>query len=70
MQDSAGCVRTGSFDPSCAAQLHLHVWETEVKVAETKQAALLLVASAAAVTLCPGRLGPSPSSAHLLHSGV
>lgn len=48
--------------------LHLHVWETEVKVTEAKQAAFLLVTSAAAVTFCPGRLGPSPGSANLLHS--
>lgn len=47
----------------------LHMWETEVKVTETKQTAFPLVTSAAAVTLCPGRLGPTrPRSANLLHS--
>lgn len=56
------------YNPSCAFYLHLHVWETEVKVTETKQAAFLLVTSAAAVTFCPGRLGPRPGSANLLHS--
>lgn len=37
--------------------LHLHVWETEVKVTETKQTAFPLVTSVAAVALRPGRLG-------------
>lgn len=55
------------FNASCAFYLHLHMWETEVKVAETKQTAFPLVTSAAAVTFCPGRLGPSPSSTNLLH---
>lgn len=53
---------------SCASYLHLHVRESEVKVTETKQTAFPLVTSAAAVTFGPGRLGPSPSSANLLHS--
>lgn len=48
--------------------LHLHMWETEMKVTQTKQTAFPLVTSAAAVTFCPGRFGPSPSSANLLHS--
>lgn len=57
------------FHSRCAFfSLHLHVWKTEVKVTETKQTAFLLVARAAAVTFCPGRLGPGPSSADLLHS--
>lgn len=57
------------FNHSCAF-LHLHMWETEVKVTKTKQAAFLLFASAAAVTFCPGRSGPSPASASLLHSVI
>lgn len=36
------------------------MWESEVKVTEAKQTALLLVAGAAAVALRPGRLGPGP----------
>lgn len=54
------------FASSRARCLHLHVWEAEVKVAEAKQPALPLVASAAAVTFCPGRLASGPRSAHLL----
>lgn len=56
------------LNSGCALYLHLHVWETEVKVTETKQAAFPLVTSAAAVTFCPGRLGPRPRPANLLHS--
>lgn len=55
------------FNSSCAVYLHLHMWETEVKVTETKQTAFLLVTSAAAVGFCPGRLSPRPSSANLFH---
>lgn len=50
---------------SCALYLRLHVWEAEVKVTETKQAAFPLVAGAAAA-LRAGRLGPGPGPAHLL----
>lgn len=64
-----GCVHM-PFISSCAFYLHLHVWETEVKVTETKQTAFPLVASAAAVTLRPGRFGSSPGSAHLPDSIV
>lgn len=55
---------------SCAFYLHLHMWETEVKVAETKQTAFPLVTSAAAVTFCPGRLGPGSCSASFLQSVI
>lgn len=51
------------FSSRRARYLHLHVWETEMKVTETKQTAFPLVASAAAVTFRPGRLGSRSSSA-------
>lgn len=57
------CVGAG-FKDVCTSHLilavlnlHLHVWETEVKVTETEQTAFPLVTRAAAVALCPGRLG-------------
>lgn len=56
------------FNSNHACCLHLHVWETEVKVTETEQTAFPLLSCAAAVTFCPGRLGSRPSSAHLLQS--
>lgn len=71
--DVGVCVRVCRYvvyNPGCAFYLHLHMWETKVKVTETKQAAFPLVAGAAAVTFCPGRLGPRPSSANLLHSVI
>lgn len=46
------------------------MWESEVEVTEAKQAALLLVTGAAAVALCPGRLGPGPAPAAGLHHSV
>lgn len=47
------------------------MWESEVKVTEAKQTALLLVTGAAAVALRPGRLGPRPApAAGLLHSVI
>lgn len=63
-------VRTSCLTLAALFYLHLHVWETEVKVTETKQTAFPLVTSAAAVAFCPGRLGPSPRSAVLLHSVI
>lgn len=62
-------VRTSHVTPA-VLDVHLHVWETEVKVAETKQTAFPLVTGAAAVALRPGRFGAGPSSAHLLQSVV
>lgn len=58
--------------PDLFFRFHLHVWEPEVKVAEAEQAALLLVAGAAAGALRrPGRLGPGPApAAGLLHPVV
>lgn len=57
------CVGAG-FKDVCTSHLtlavlnlHLHVWETEVKVTETKQTAFPLVTRVAAVALRPGRLG-------------
>lgn len=49
--------------PKFVCYVHLRMWESEVKVTETKQTALLLVTGAAAVALGPGRLGPSPAPA-------
>lgn len=46
------------------------MWESEVKVTEAKQTALLLVTGAAAVAFCPGRLGPRPAPAASLHSVI
>lgn len=51
-------------------KIPLHMWETKVKVTETKQTAFPPVAGAAAVTFCPGRLGPGPGSANLFHSVI
>lgn len=59
-----------AHEPPAVLDLHLHVWETEVKVAETKQTAFPLVAGAAAVALRPGRFGARPSPARLLQSVV
>lgn len=59
------------FKPRFVFYFHLHVWESEVKVTEAEQTALLLVTGAAAVALCPGRLGPGPApAASLLHSVI
>lgn len=58
------------FNPCFFFSLHLHVWETEVKVTQTKQTAFPLVTGAAAVTFCPGRFGPGSGSAALLHSVI
>lgn len=65
LQDAGTCHLT-CFTP----YLHLHMWEAEVKVTETKQAAFPLVTSAAAVTFCPGRFGSGSKSAHLLQSVI
>lgn len=63
------CVLLVVFEPRLVFSFHLHMWESEVKVAEAKQTALLLVAGAAA--LRPGRLGPSPApAAGLLRSVI
>lgn len=62
---AAGCGHV-PFTSRFAPCLHLHVWEAEVKVAETKQAALPLVTGAAAVAFCPGRFGSGSRSARLL----
>lgn len=48
-------------------KVRLHMREAQVKVTEAKQAALLFLAGAAAVTFGPGTLGSSPGSSHHLH---
>lgn len=74
--DISDCVLyVGSCGHDCAihlqlyvisVQLNLHMWKTEMKITETEQAAFPFVTHAAAVALCPTRLGPASSSAHAL----